>query len=252
MDAEPLNDEPLHDEPLDASPSEDAPGPGPVDAPGPGPAGVRRRRALGGAATLLGAAALGAATAFSVGRPAASAASRPPESYPPTHWIPASSANYTVSARPGSYPVEYLVIHVTQETFPDTVKIFQDPKSKVSAHYAVASADGYTAQFVRERDIAWHAGNWDYNTRSIGIEHEGWIDRPEYFTDALYRASARLAAAVCARYGIPADRDHIIGHVEVPGSTHTDPGPYWDWDRYLGLVTGHLPAGGAGRPPAGG
>lgn len=202
-----------------------------------------RRLAIGGAVTLLGAAALGAATAFSIGRPAASAESRPPDStYPPTHWIPADAANYTASGRPKAYPVEYVVIHVTQETFPNTVKIFQNPASKVSAHYLVASADGYVGQFVRERDVAWHAGNWNYNTRSIGIEHEGWVDRPEYFTDALYRASARLTAAVCDRYGIPRTRERIIGHVEVPGSTHTDPGPYWDWDRYMDLVAGQPPA----------
>ncbi|MEU5424460.1 N-acetylmuramoyl-L-alanine amidase [Streptomyces olivoreticuli] len=156
--------------------------------------------------------------------------------YPPTHWIPADGANYTVSSRPTAHPIDHLVIHVTQETFGDAMKIFKDPRARVSAHYMVASADGYIGQFVREKDIAWHAGNWDYNTRSIGIEHEGWIDRPEYFTDAMYRSSARLAAAVCARYGIPTTRDHIIGHVEVPGSTHTDPGPHWDWDRYIGLV----------------
>ncbi len=156
--------------------------------------------------------------------------------YPPTHWIPADSANYTVSSRPTAHPIDFLVIHVTQETFGDAMKIFKNPAAKVSAHYMVASADGYIGQFVREKDIAWHAGNWDYNTRSIGIEHEGWIDRPEYFTDAMYRSSARLAAAGCARYGIPTTRDRIIGHVEVPGSTHTDPGPHWDWDRYIGLV----------------
>ncbi|MFI9719424.1 N-acetylmuramoyl-L-alanine amidase [Streptomyces sp. NPDC052396] len=159
-----------------------------------------------------------------------------PESYPPTHWIPASSANFTVSGRPGAYPVDFVVIHVTQETFPDAMRIFENPHARVSAHYMVASADGYIGQFVRERDIAWHAGNWDYNTRSIGIEHEGWIDRPEYFTEEMYHSSAALTAAVCDRYGIPRTRERIIGHVEVPGSTHHDPGPYWDWDRYLRLV----------------
>ncbi|WP_435840849.1 N-acetylmuramoyl-L-alanine amidase [Streptomyces cinnamoneus] len=158
--------------------------------------------------------------------------------YPPTHWIPASTGNYTASGRPGAYPVDRIVIHVTEETFPDAMRIFKDPRSRVSAHYMVASADGYIGQFVRERDIAWHAGNWRYNTVSIGIEHEGWIHRPEYFTDALYRASARLTSAVCARYGIPPTRAHIVGHSEVPGSTHADPGPHWDWDRYLQLVAG--------------
>ncbi|MEW2554914.1 N-acetylmuramoyl-L-alanine amidase, partial [Streptomyces zhihengii] len=28
------------------------------------------------------------------------------------------------------------------------------------------------------------------------------------------------------------------GHVEVPGNDHTDPGPHWDWNRYMQLVGG--------------
>jgi N-acetyl-anhydromuramyl-L-alanine amidase AmpD len=52
----------------------------------------------------------------------------------------------------------------------------------------------------------------------------------------MYAASARLTAATCRRYGIPVDRKHILGHVEVPGTDHTDPGPHWDWDRYIRLV----------------
>ncbi|MEO3975001.1 peptidoglycan recognition family protein [Streptomyces sp. CAU 1734] len=156
--------------------------------------------------------------------------------YPSARWLPASSSNLTASSRPSSYRVDRVVIHVTQETFADTVAIFRNPARKVSAHYLVRSSDGEVAQCVRERDVGWHAGNWTYNTRSVGIEHEGWVDRPEYFTDALYEASAALTAAICDRYGIPRDRAHIIGHNEVPGATHSDPGPHWDWTRYIRLV----------------
>ncbi|MGW1893750.1 N-acetylmuramoyl-L-alanine amidase [Streptomyces sp. NPDC002004] len=156
--------------------------------------------------------------------------------YPPTAWVPANSANYTSSNRPTAYPVDYVVIHVTQENFDTTLNIFRNPSKKVSAHYVVRSTDGHIAQMVHHTDVAWHAGNWDYNTRSIGIEHEGWVDRPGYFTDALYEKSARLTAAVCNAYGIPKDRKHIIGHYQVPGTDHTDPGPYWDWTRYIRLV----------------
>ncbi|MEU6403312.1 N-acetylmuramoyl-L-alanine amidase [Streptomyces sp. NPDC046985] len=156
--------------------------------------------------------------------------------YPPAEWQPADSANYTASTRPAGYSLDRVIIHVTQETYADTLAIFQNPQKKVSAHYLVRSADGHVAQCVREADIAWHAGNWGYNTRSVGIEHEGWVDQPSYFTDALYTQSARLTAAVCERYGIPKDRTHIIGHYEVPGTDHTDPGPQWDWVRYIRLV----------------
>lgn len=156
--------------------------------------------------------------------------------YPSAEWQPASTSNYTASNRPSSYPVDYVIIHVTQETYPNTLSIFQNPQKKVSAHYLVRSADGHVAQCVREADIAWHAGNWDYNTRSVGIEHEGWVDQPQWFTDALYEQSAKLTAAICTKYGLPKDRAHIIGHYEVPGTDHTDPGPNWDWTRYIRLV----------------
>ncbi|MEU3983237.1 N-acetylmuramoyl-L-alanine amidase [Streptomyces sp. NPDC026672] len=156
--------------------------------------------------------------------------------YPTAEWQAADSANYTASDRPVAYAVDRVIIHVTQESYGTTLSIFQNPAKRVSAHYLVRSADGHVAQCVREADVAWHAGNWDYNTRSVGIEHEGWVDKPSYFTDALYERSARLTAAICDRYGIPKDRAHILGHYQVPGTDHTDPGSLWDWVRYIRLV----------------
>jgi len=41
---------------------------------------------------------------------------------------------------------------------------------------------------------------------------------------------------IARRYGIPADRAHIIGHNEVPGTDHSDPGPTWNWTYYMSLV----------------
>lgn len=187
-----------------------------------------RRRILQGAVAATVPAAL-----LPTGRAAAQARA---VDYPLAEWKAASTSNYTAANRPGTYPIDYVVIHVTQETYADAIGIFQNPAKKVSAHYVVRSKDGHIAQCVRERNVAWHAGNWTYNTRSIGIEHEGWVDKPEYFTDALYEQSAALTAAICSTYDIPMDREHIIGHSEVPGADHTDPGSYWDWSRYLRLV----------------
>ncbi|MFD9220690.1 N-acetylmuramoyl-L-alanine amidase [Streptomyces sp. NPDC060064] len=185
---------------------------------------------------LLRGAAAAAATGVLLPAARAHAAARADTDYPPARWAPASTANCTASDRPSEYPVEYVVIHVTQLGFTDTLRVFQNPAKRVSAHYVVRSADGCVAQCVGESDVAWHAGNWDYNTRSVGIEHEGWVDRPKYFTRAMYEQSAVLTASVCDRHGIPKDRAHIIGHCEVPGATHTDPGPLWDWARYIQLV----------------
>ncbi|WP_210586120.1 N-acetylmuramoyl-L-alanine amidase [Streptomyces sp. GESEQ-35] len=156
--------------------------------------------------------------------------------HPSAEWQPATTANYTAAPRPADRPVDRVIIHVTETVYAATLSIFQNPRKQVSAHYVVRSADGHVAQSVRESDVAWHAGNWEYNTRSIGIEHEGWVDRPGCFTDAMYEESAALTAAICTRHGISKDRAHIIGHHEVPGTDHTDPGPNWDWARYLRLV----------------
>jgi N-acetyl-anhydromuramyl-L-alanine amidase AmpD len=156
--------------------------------------------------------------------------------YPKADWAAACSTNYTSSSRPSSYPIQYIVIHVAQGSYAGTIGWFQNCSSKVSAHYVMRSSDGASTQMVLHKDIGWHAGNWDYNTWSIGIEHEGYVENCNYFTDTMYKASADLVRYLCDLYGIPKDRNHIIGHIEVPGATHTDPGPCWNWSYYMQLV----------------
>ncbi|MDH2387205.1 peptidoglycan recognition family protein [Streptomyces sp. HNM0663] len=150
-------------------------------------------------------------------------------------WIAANPANWRLADRPDDYRIDRVVVHVVQGSYPTALKVFKDPWHGAATHYVVRK-DGHVAQMIRELDVAFHAGNREYNERSVGIEHEGFVDRPEDFTDAMYEASAKLTAGICARYGLPVDRKHIIGHVEVPGTDHTDPGPHWDWDRYMQLV----------------
>lgn len=161
-------------------------------------------------------------------------------------WIAASEANYRRANRPDDYAVDRVVVHVTQGGYASAVKAFEDPGHQAAAHYIVRQ-DGQVTQMIRELDVAFHTGNREYNERSVGIEHEGFVEKRSSFTDTMYASSARLTAAICARYGIPADRRHVIGHVEVPGTDHTDPGPSWDWDRYMGLVRRAGRAGQAGQ-----
>ncbi|MFF4018454.1 N-acetylmuramoyl-L-alanine amidase [Streptomyces sp. NPDC001843] len=150
-------------------------------------------------------------------------------------WVAASPANYRRADRPDDYAIDRVVVHVTQGDYASAVKAFQDPAHQAAAHYIVRE-DGRVTQLIRELDVAFHAGNRGYNERSVGIEHEGFVEHASSFTDAMYAASARLTAAICRRYDIAVDREHLIGHVEVPGTDHTDPGRYWDWERYLGLI----------------
>jgi len=162
--------------------------------------------------------------------------------YPPAAWIPAAASNYTVADRAHDYPIDMIVIHDIEGSYGSAIQAFQNPDRHASAHYVVGY-QGQVAQMVLEKDIAWHAGNWDYNTRAIGIEHEGFAWTPGLYTAAEYNASAQIAATICSHWGVPLDRNHVIGHDQVPdpnnpnltgGSDHhTDPGPYWNWTSYM-------------------
>jgi N-acetyl-anhydromuramyl-L-alanine amidase AmpD len=175
-----------------------------------------------------------------------SAAAAPPvvtsTDYSPARWVPASPNNYTVANRAHDYPIDFIVIHDIEGSYRSAITAFQNPTRAGSAHYIV-SYSGQITQMVAEKDIAWHDGNWDYNTRAIGIEHEGFAYTPGLYTSAEYRASAHLIASICSRWGVPLNRRHVIGHYQVPdpfhpglfggAEHHTDPGPYWNWSYYL-------------------
>ncbi|MCA2220710.1 peptidoglycan recognition protein family protein [Nonomuraea aurantiaca] len=143
----------------------------------------------------------------------------------------------------GPRRIDYIVIHDTEGTYEGVPSMVNDPEY-VSWHYTIRSSDGHVAQHVRTKDIAWHAGNWDINSRSIGIEHEGYLaSGGTWYTEAMYRSSAKLVKYLATKHHIPLDRAHILGHDNVPGpspetlpSMHEDPGPYWDWAHYFRLL----------------
>ncbi|MFI9542500.1 N-acetylmuramoyl-L-alanine amidase [Streptomyces sp. NPDC052016] len=166
-------------------------------------------------------------------------------------WIPApyeqfgddDYGNHDLGDRPQSQPIRYIVVHDTEGGWEGVINLVQDP-AYVSWNYSLRSTDGHVAQHVKAKDVAWHAGNWYVNARSIGLEHEGFLAHPDsWYTEAMYRSSARLVSYLAAKYGVPLDRQHILGHDNVPGPTtatvggmHTDPGPYWDWRHYFELL----------------
>jgi N-acetyl-anhydromuramyl-L-alanine amidase AmpD len=156
----------------------------------------------------------------------------------------AAQTNYTRAERPAS-EIRFIVIHVSEGSFLGTVSWLRDPRAHSSANFVV-SRTGHVRELVPLHDIAWHAGNWAYNLRSVGIENEGYTDSPAGFTLPEYRASARIAAVIARRSLIPIDRRHIIGHYQVPDpndplqgggiDNHTDPGKYWHWNLFMRLV----------------
>ncbi|SNX56305.1 N-acetylmuramoyl-L-alanine amidase [Streptomyces sp. TLI_55] len=168
-------------------------------------------------------------------------------------WIPApyeefgdnDYGNHDLGDRPAAQSIKYIVVHDTEGAWDGVLNLVQDP-TYVSWNYTLRSTDGHIAQHVKAKDVAWHAGNWYINAKSIGLEHEGFLANPDaWYTEAMYRSSARLVKYLAKKYGIPLDRQHILGHDNVPGPTtstvpgmHTDPGPYWDWRHYFALL-GH-------------
>src|SRR5438093_9825132 len=175
-------------------------------------------------------AAITMAVAFALAAPAPALAA-PPEYYPPIDYVPAARSNYDVGR---TMAITQIVIHETGGTWFSAVNWFQNPRSRVSAHYLVKAWGGGILQFVAESDTAFQARV--ANPYSIGIEHEFDPRHGVYHTDSQYRSLALLVCAIARRYGIATDRNHIIGHNEVPGTDHSDPGPTWNWTYYMSLV----------------
>jgi hypothetical protein len=180
-------------------------------------------------------------------------------------WMPSAYAqkangdygHYDLANRPLSQKIDYIVIHDMEGYFLPSIGLNQDVNYGASWQYSVRSTDGHIAQHVKGKDVAWQAGNWYINAKSIGIEHEGFLaEGSTWYTEAMYRSSAKLVRYLALRYAIPLDRAHIIGHDNVPGTLpstvrgmHEDPGPFWDWDHYFKLIG--APLHGFGGPKSG-
>lgn len=164
-------------------------------------------------------------------------------------WLP--SPNW--DERPPGTQVDLLVIHAislppgkfggpavsalfTNCLDPEAHPYYRDIAGlRVSAHFFIRR-DGEVVQFVPCAKRAWHAGlsSWhgrnQCNDFSVGIELEGCDELP--FEEAQYEALAALTRALRTRYPI-AD---IVGHSDIAPGRKTDPGPFFDWQRYRALA----------------
>ena len=114
----------------------------------------------------------------------------------------------------------------------------------MSAHCLIRR-DGEIVQYVPFDQRAWHAGVSLYQGRarcndfSIGIELEGTDLLP--YTEAQYRTLQAVTALLAEHY--PPLVANIAGHCDIAPGRKTDPGPAFDWDRYLASLNN------ATRPP---
>lgn len=109
---------------------------------------------------------------------------------------------------------------------------------KVSAHLLIRR-DGDLLQFVPFHKRAWHAGISEFagrsncNDFSIGIELEGCDDLP--FEAIQYQQLVRVTGLLREAYP-QITKSRIVGHSDIAPGRKTDPGPYFDWNYYQGLL----------------
>ncbi|GHO59878.1 N-acetylmuramoyl-L-alanine amidase [Ktedonobacter robiniae] len=159
--------------------------------------------------------------------------------YPPCNYEERTDAGYPL-------PVDYVVIHDTEGSLQDALNVFQntDPQTAPgSAANYIVDSDGTVYQVVHDADFTYNCGNYWYNQHSVGIEHVGFDATGfQWYNAAQYLGSAKLVAYLLTKYHLPLSRNDIVAHGTVPpplypyGPNHVDPGPYWMWDYYLGLI----------------
>lgn len=152
--------------------------------------------------------------------------------------------------RPPRTPVSLLVIHnislppdqfggpgidqLFTNTLPHDTHPYYDQLRglRVSSHFLIRRT-GEIVQYVSCQRRAWHAGvsTWQGRERcndfSIGIELEGSDFIP--YTELQYRRLSYLSRRLKSAFPI---RD-IAGHADIAPQRKTDPGPSFDWQRYL-------------------
>ncbi len=143
--------------------------------------------------------------------------------------------------------VSTIVIHVTEGSAASVVSWFNNPASEVSSNYMVRKS-GAVDQFVDEDDEAWAQGRVhnptatvvlqnpgvNPNSYCISIEHEG--DGTHDLTPEQRASSVQLIREIAGRYGLPIDRDTVVGHHEI-FSKKTCPGAI-DVDRLVNEAAG--------------
>ncbi len=153
-------------------------------------------------------------------------------------------------ARPAGQPISLVVIHAislppgefggtavtdffTNQLDPAAHPYFATITGRrVSSHFYIRR-DGQLVQLVSCLQRAWHAGVscWRGKQRcndcSLGIELEG-DDRTD-FTAAQYCVLGSLIDALYKRFPI----DAIVGHADIAPGRKTDPGPHFDWSRFV-------------------
>lgn len=116
--------------------------------------------------------------------------------------------------------IEYLVIHwvgnagssaLANRNYFENLK--DTHKTYASSHYIVG-LNGEVIRCIPDDEVAFHAGSYSMNRKSIGIEncHPDWEGK---FNENTYNSLVELCAELCKKYNIPIN--NVIRHYDVTG-----------------------------------
>lgn len=116
--------------------------------------------------------------------------------------------------------IQEFIIHWMAGTLASTDATFQNRARNTSAHYGIE--DDKVHQYVSLDNTAYHAGNWNVNQTSIGIEHSAQPGRDA--SDATYESSAQLIASIikAGRVGKSYRRHSAVVATACPGTVDVD------------------------------
>lgn len=114
---------------------------------------------------------------------------------------PAHTNNYT-PGRLGNKVDKIVIHHAATTDFDGIGRTFRNPSREASAHYGVGKK-GNVDQYVKESDIAWHAGNWPANCTSVGIENVNDTGAPNWsIADETFETLVELVRDIAKRHGL--------------------------------------------------
>lgn len=125
-----------------------------------------------------------------------------------------------------------IIHHTAQHSVDQTIRTFNLPHTKVSAHYLIGK-DGEVFQLLNDYIRAWHAGasKWgpitDMNSVSLGIELDNNGSEP--FPDAQIHALLDLLDTLQSQYDIP--QANFLGHADIAPSRKNDPNVLFPWKK---------------------
>ena len=144
--------------------------------------------------------------------------------------------------------VQFLILHYTGCSLEKTIEIFQNPSSKVSAHFVI-DTQGVIYEMIpclEEGPFkAYHSGEsfwkdshgklWSHlNSYSLGIELVNNNGNLFSYTSEQYQSLVDLVLKLKEKFSSLRVADSVLGHEHIAGFRgKVDPGLQFDWKKFF-------------------